>query len=191
MQKVNPLSLKNSEVYLSLVNSIKQEITKTRDELQRQKAICYWKIGRHIDKHLLNNEGKTGYGERLYPRLSHDLKINVKTLREAVAFHRSFPIPDARPVLSWTHYRDLLKITDQNSRDILFNKVKNERVTTRELQSQIKHIQQAKRRSDVTLDVKQGTLYTYLTDTQDFIKPVRGRSVVDVGFGLLDRKSVV
>ena len=185
MVKTTPLSQTDQNVYLSLVNTIRQEITKTSAELQRQKAICYWKIGRHITKHLLNNKEKSGYGERLYARLGHDLKIDERTLQQTVIFHKSFPIPSARSGLNWTNYRDLLKITDQNSRDILFNKVKNERVTTRELQSQIKHIQQAKRRSDVTLEINKGTLYTYLTDTQDFIKPVRGRSVIDVGFGLL------
>ncbi len=69
--------------------------------------------------------------------------------------------------------------------NILFNKEKNERITARELRSQIKHVKMKERRSDVTLDVKQGTLYTYLTDTQSFIKETKGRSVVDVGFGLL------
>ena len=133
MQKVNPLSPRsftlrdktktrglreNSEVYLSLVNTIRQEITKTQNELQKQKAICYWKIGRHIAKHLLNNKGKSNYNERLYPRLSHDLKIDGKTLRQSVAFYRSFPIPGPGPQLNWTNYRDLLTITDQNSRDI-------------------------------------------------------------------------
>ena len=71
MPKVSPLSQNDPDVYLNLVNSIKLEITKTRDELQKQKAICYWKIGRHIAKHLLNNQGKSAYNERLYPRLSH------------------------------------------------------------------------------------------------------------------------
>jgi hypothetical protein len=33
-----PLSTINSKVYLDLLNSIKQEITKTQDEVQRQKA---------------------------------------------------------------------------------------------------------------------------------------------------------
>ena len=84
----------------NLLNSIKQEITKTRDELQKQKAICYWNIGRHIAKHLLNNKGKSGYKERLYPRLSHDLKIDERTLQQAVKFHKSFPIPTARSQLN-------------------------------------------------------------------------------------------
>ena len=75
MPKVSAISESIPDVYLDLVNSIKQEITKTRDELQKQKAICYWKIGRHIARHLLNNKGRSGYNERLYPRLSHDLKI--------------------------------------------------------------------------------------------------------------------
>ncbi len=173
------------DVYLSLVNSIKQEISKTRNELQKQKAICYWKIGRHIAKHLLNNKGKSGYNERLYTRLTHDLKIDVRTLQQAVTFYKSFPIPCARTQLNWTNYRDLLTISDQSSRDALFNKVKTASVSTRELQSQIKHIKMKKLRSDVTLEINKGTLYTYRTDTQAFIKPARGRSVVDVGFGLL------
>ena len=181
MLKVNALS----DIYQNLVNTIRQEITKTQNELQKQKAICYWKIGRHIAKHLLNNKGRAGYNERLYTRLGHDLKINERTLIQTVAVYRSFPIPNARSELNWTHYRELLTITDQNSRDALFNKVKTASVTTRELQSQIKHIKMQKRRSDVTLEINKGTFYTYRTDAQAFIKSVKGRSVVDVGFGLL------
>jgi hypothetical protein len=113
MPKVNALSENAPEVYRNLVNTIRQEITKTRDELQKQKAICYWKIGRHITKHLLNNKGKAGYNERLYSRLGHDLKIDVRTLQQTVSFHKSFPIPTARSQLKWTHYRELLKISDQ------------------------------------------------------------------------------
>ena len=180
----NPLPEKAPD-YLNLINSIKQEITKTQNELQKQKAICYWKIGRYIAKHLLNFDGKSSYKARLYPRLSQDLNIDERTLQRTVKFHKSFPIPATGSELSWSNYRELLKIPDQTSRDALFEKVKATGVTARELQSQIKHIKMKKRSSDVTLEVNKGTLYTYRTDTQAFIKPARGRSVVDVGFGIL------
>jgi len=39
MLKTSALSQDAPDVYLSLVNSINQEITKTQDELQKQKAI--------------------------------------------------------------------------------------------------------------------------------------------------------
>ena len=183
MTKANTLSLKAPD-YLNLVNSIKQEITKTQDEIQKQKAICYWKIGRHITKHLLNYDGKTSYGKQLYARLTLDLKIDERTLQRTVKFHKSFPIPAPGSELSWTNYRDLLKISDQDSRDTIFEKVKNEPITARELRAQIKHIKR-EGQPDVTLEVTKGTLYTYRTDAQAFIKPVKGRSVIDVGFGLL------
>ncbi len=184
MSNRSALSQDDLNVYLKLVNTIKQEISKTQDELQKQKAICYWNIGKHIAKHLLNNEGKSGYNERLYPRLTLDLKIDGKTLRQTVAFYKAFPIVGARPQLSWTHYRELLKIPDQDLRDALFEEVQTKRVTTRELQSQIKYIKRQEQ-PDVTLEVNKGTLYTYRTDTQVFIQPAKGRSVIDVGFGLL------
>lgn len=92
MPKANTLPV-NAPDFLSLVNSIKQEITKTQDELQRQKAICYWKIGEHIAKHLLNNQERAGYKKQLYPRLVNDLKIDERTLQRTVKFHKSFPIP--------------------------------------------------------------------------------------------------
>ena len=184
MKKVSAISTNTPDVYLNLVNSIKQEITKTQDEVQKQKAICYWKIGRHIAHHLLNYDGKSGYNKRLYPRLSHDLKINERTLQQTVLFHKSFPIPNPGSELNWTNYRDLLTITDQNSRDTIFEKVKNEPVTARELRYQIKHIKRQEQ-PDVTLEVTKGTLYTYRTDTKVFIKASKGNSVVDVGFGLL------
>ncbi len=185
MSNVNAISQNDPDVYRNLVNAIKQEITKTREELLKQKAICYWKIGRHIAKHLLNNQGKSGYRERFYPRLTHDLKIDKSTLRQTVVFYRSFPIPGARTQLSWTHYRVLLKISNKDLRVALFKKVKNGHVTTRQLQSQIKHIKRKRPRSNVTLEINKGTLYTYRTDTPVFIKPAKGHSIVDVGFGLL------
>ncbi|HDZ02496.1 MAG TPA: DUF1016 family protein [Nitrospirae bacterium] len=185
MPKVSAISKNTPDVYRDLVNTIRQEITKTQNELQKQKAVCYWKIGRHIAKHLLNNKGRSGYNERLYPRLSHDLKIDVRTLQQTVSFHRAFPIPSARSELNWTNYRDLLKISDLSARDALFEEVKTKRITTRELQSQIKHIKRQRPQSNVTLEVNKGTLYTYRTDTPVFIKPAKGRSIVDVGFGLL------
>ena len=86
--------------------------------------------------------------------------------------------------MSWTNYRAFLKIPDQTSRDALFDKVKAKRVTARELRSRIKHIKR-QAQPDVTLKINKGTLYTYCTDTQVFIKTTKGRSVVDVGFGLL------
>ncbi len=121
MSNMSAISQNDPDVYRNLFNTIKQEITKTRDELQKQKAVCYWKTGRHIARHLLSNQGKSGYKERLYPRLTRDLKIDERTLRQTVAVYRSYPKPGARSQLSWTHYRDLLKISDQNSiRRVLF-----------------------------------------------------------------------
>ena len=114
MSNMSAISRNDPDVYRNLVNTIKQEIRKTRDELQKQKAVCYWKTGRHIARHLLSNQGKSGYKERLYPRLTHDLKIDEWTLRQTVAVYRSFPKPGARSQLSWTNYRDLLKIPDRH-----------------------------------------------------------------------------
>ncbi|HDH01451.1 MAG TPA: hypothetical protein ENG80_06555 [Nitrospirae bacterium] len=99
MPKANVQPLKAPD-YQNLVDSIKQEITKTQDELQKQKAICYWKIGRHIAKHFLNYQGKSGYNQRLYARLTLDLKIDERTLQLTVKFHKSFPIPAARSELN-------------------------------------------------------------------------------------------
>jgi hypothetical protein len=117
MPKASALSDNAPVVYRNLVDTIRQEITKTQDKVQKQKAICYWKIGRHIAKHLLNDQGKSGYNKRLYARLGHDLKINERTLLQTVSFYRSFSIPNPGSELSWTNYRDLLKIPDQTSRD--------------------------------------------------------------------------
>jgi hypothetical protein len=114
MPKASALSDNAPVVYRNLVDTIRQEITKTQDKVQKQKAICYWKIGRHIAKHLLNDQGKSGYNKRLL---------------QTVSFYRSFSIPNPGSELSWTNYRDLLKIPDQTSRDALFDKVKAKRVT--------------------------------------------------------------
>ena len=63
----------------ALVKKIQDEILegKQRMELavENEKAITYWKIGRHINEHLLKQD-RAGYGDELFKRLSEKLAIN-------------------------------------------------------------------------------------------------------------------
>ncbi len=170
--------------YQNLVATIKQEITQTQLTIQQERAIGYWKIGEHIQKHTLKNKLKSGYGEKLYLKLSHDLKIDVRTLQQTVKFNQTFPIPSARSQFNWTHYREFLRIPNKKDRRLLFKKAQTKGLTTRQLQNEIKQLKDKKNLANTKLAYTQGHLYTYRLDAQPFMKAEEGYRVVDVGFGL-------
>jgi len=61
----------------ALAKKIQQEILegKQRAEIavENEKTITYWKIGRHINEHLLEHQDRAGYGQELFKRLSEKL----------------------------------------------------------------------------------------------------------------------
>ena len=90
---MNRLPENDPAAYQELLNEVKQEISKTRNKLKKQKEGCYWQIGRQIEKHLQNHQGESGYSKRLYSRMTHDLKVDERTLHKISETYRSYPKP--------------------------------------------------------------------------------------------------
>ena len=109
---MSPKTAVTSLTYSKLLTQIRSTIESGRKQIEHTKALTYWRIGEHISKHLLNNNGRSGYGQQLYKKLSKDLNIEARTLERAVQFHKEIPIPTARSQLKWTHYRELIRVSD-------------------------------------------------------------------------------
>lgn len=81
----------------------------------------YWSIGQHIVEFEQKGSNKAAYGKHLLENLSKDLSLsfgkgfslsNLKRMRQ---FYTVFPIGAELPhQLSWTHFVELLKISDIN-----------------------------------------------------------------------------
>ena len=124
--------------YPSLLTQIKNTIDSGRKEIEQVKALTCWHVGEHIAKHLLSHNGRAGYGDQLYQRLSKDLNINERTIQWSVRFFQDFPIPNARSELKWTHYRKLITVDDPLLRAKLLRKAERGNLTTRQLADAIK-----------------------------------------------------
>ncbi len=105
---------------------------------------CYWEIGRLISDEKLKGKQRAYYGKRIIDELSTRLTeefgkgFDVRELRRYCQFYRCFPIWDAlRPELSWTHYRFLITVENQEARMWYMNEAAQSMWSTRQLDRQI------------------------------------------------------
>ncbi|MBN2442801.1 MAG: hypothetical protein JXJ04_15700, partial [Spirochaetales bacterium] len=104
-----------------------------------EKIIAYWNIGKHIREHLLHYKDRAGYKEDLFNKLAEALTIGVRILYWTAQFHETYPSnlnPGSN--LTWSHYRLLLTIKDENKRKEYEHIIETEGLSKRELEELIK-----------------------------------------------------
>lgn len=102
----------------------------------------YWNIGRIIIR-IQDGDNRAGYGDMLLEKLSLKLTnefgkgFSIINLRRMRKFYLYFRIQSTVSTeLSWSHYLELIKITDENKRNFYMNETVNSRWSVRELQRQ-------------------------------------------------------
>ncbi len=108
-----------------------------------------WLLGRRIAEEELNGESRAGYGLEIIKKLSKELtdeygKGFTKTnLYNFYMFYKTFPeifhaaSGKSGPLLSWTHYRTLLQVKDDNARTWYEKEAIEQTWTVRTLQRNI------------------------------------------------------
>jgi len=104
---------------------------------------AYWNIGKQIYEACGENE-RAAYGKQLMSFLAEKLSAEfgkgfaVSNLRNMRQFYVTFPIRDAlRSELSWTHYRSLMRVTDEAARDFYLEEAVKSGWSSRQLDRQI------------------------------------------------------
>ena len=175
---------------LAIIKPTKAEqllIETIRQEIEQGKLVTYWKVGKHIKKHLLKNKERANYGATLFPLLAENLKIDVTTLYRSVTFFEEYPkILDSTQELTWTHYTVLLAIPDIEQRRALETQVKKEHLSVSELKEIIHHsVTKELPKTKPILEVTRTVPYVYQT------KQIQGKDMVDLGFNVfLDGKTL-
>ncbi len=121
-------------------------------ELARSKAYAavnfamveaYWNIGRLIVD-TIGEDARSEYGKHLMRYLSERLTADFgkgfdeSNLRYMRKFYVTFPIRDAlRHELSWTHYRMIMKVENDNARQFYLDECVKSNWSTRQLDRQI------------------------------------------------------
>jgi len=124
-----------------LIQDARQKVLRAVDAVQVQTS---WEIGHHIVEFEQGGSARAEYGTRLLQTLASSLAaefgrgFDTSNLRYMRLFYQAFPIRDAlRHELSWTHYRNLLKVENEAARAWYMNEAATQGWTTRALERQI------------------------------------------------------
>jgi len=104
-----------------LIESARGQALRAVDSIQVRTC---WEIGRHIMEFEQQGQDRATYGARLITKLAESLTsefgkgFDERNLRHMRAFFQGFPIwNSARTELSWTHYRNLLRVENEQARN--------------------------------------------------------------------------
>lgn len=137
-----------SPIPQSLISALRELILQGRQRALRavdmvQVQTC-WEIGRHIVEFEQQGEARAVYGKKLLPSLADSLTsefgkgFDASNLRYMRLFYQAFPIRDAlRHELSWTHYRNLLRVDNEAARRWYMNEAATQNWSSRALDRQI------------------------------------------------------
>jgi len=134
--------------YTSLLNNIGKIIEQARMEayvnLSNIIIKTYWEIGKKIVEHEQGGEFRAEYGKKLLIDLSKDLKLkhgkgfSRSNLQYMRLFYTYYPdLPDASGKLTWSHYVELLSVTDNLARNFYEKQCLKEKWSVRDLKRQI------------------------------------------------------
>lgn len=109
-----------------------------------ERVLLYWNIGKRIYEEVQGGEDRAEYGKAIIKNLSNELEpiygsgYSIRQLELMRQFYRVFPITNAlRSQLSWTHYKLLLRIEDNDKREFYIAESTKNNWSSRDLERQI------------------------------------------------------
>lgn len=137
---------------LTQTNSMIEEIKKILLSARQRVAVqvntellsTYWNVGRIIVEHEQASQDRAAYGKQVLKELSKELTrefgrgFSVSNIQFMRRFYQSYQIQQAVSVkLSWSHYCELLTITDPDKRSFYEKETINAGWSVRELKRQL------------------------------------------------------
>ena len=131
-----------------IIAEIKELLTKSRKsvalQVNNELLSTYWKIGEIIVRYEQNEQIRATYGEKTLVQLSKSLtrelgrgfsRSNLQNMR---LFYLQYPIcQTVSGKLSWSHYCELLSVSDKDKRNFYEKECVNSGWSVRELKRQI------------------------------------------------------
>jgi len=129
-----------------ILNEARSKVVK---EINRAQVLAYWEIGREIVEFEQKGKARAEYGEKLLKKLSADLSakfgrgFSVDNLERMRRFYLTYSEKSEtlsrkfEPMLSWSHYCELLKIEAPLARSFYEKEAIQNNWSVRELKRQI------------------------------------------------------
>ena len=132
----------------SIMNEIRELLLNARQrvavKVNTELLSTYWKVGKIIVEHEQKNNDRADYGKQTLKQLSKELTkefgkgFSVSNLQIMRRFYQSYEIQQTVSVkLSWSHYCELLTISDPDKRSFYEKETINSGWSIRELKRQI------------------------------------------------------
>lgn len=132
----------------SMIEEIKQVLLKARinvaAQVNTELLSAYWNIGRIIVEHEQGSHDRAAYGKQILKQLSKELSeefgkgFSVSNLQFMRRLYLSYPICQTLSgKLSWSHYCELLSISDHDKRSFYEKEAVNSGWSFRELKRQM------------------------------------------------------
>src|SRR3989338_6111266 len=151
-----------------------------------------------VKKKSIKHKDRAEYGAEVLKRLAKDLNVGETFLHRCFQFARKYPrlpIFAGRQKFSWSHYRQLITISDDKKRLSLERAVSRNDWSSDELASRINDERPELDRSSVTKDERRatrdapliplrGTPYTYQIIDRPDVKDGKSGLRLDLGFGV-------
>ncbi len=109
-----------------------------------ERVLMYWHIGKVIFEEEQQGKSRADYGSFLIKSISHEFQpqfgtgFSIRQLELNRQFYRTFPNTNAlRSQFSWTHYRTLVRIDNEDKRDFYIAEADKNNWTARQLERQV------------------------------------------------------
>ena len=109
--------------YAEIKNILQQARSKAQTAVNSAMVEAYWLIGKRIIEEEQQGEKRAQYGKKVLQNLAQSLAsefgkgLDERELRRLRQFYLYFPIWDTvRPELSWSHYRLLIRVSNEKAR---------------------------------------------------------------------------
>lgn len=132
----------------NIISEIKQIIAQARDRAIRsvdfERVLMYWKIGERIFNEEQQGKERADYGTYLIKYIADQLEpefgssFSRRQLERFRQFYKFFPIASTlRTQLSWSHYKSLLVVDNQDKREFYIAETTKNNWSVRQLERQI------------------------------------------------------
>ena len=136
------------ELSPNIIHEIKSLIAKAKEgairSIDHHRTLMYWHIGERIFNEEQQGKDRADYGNYLIKHLSEQLQpefgsgFSVRQLERYRQFYRTFPIASTlRTQLSWSHYKLLLPVEDEDKREYYIAETTKNNWSVRQMERQI------------------------------------------------------
>lgn len=136
------------EISNNIINQIQSIIANAQaraiQSVDTERVAMYWQIGKVIFEEEQQGKERAEYGKFLIKSISNEFQpqlgsgFSVRQLERYRQFYRQFPIASAlRTQFSWTHYKTLLSIDNQDKKDFYIAETEKNNWNARQLERQV------------------------------------------------------